>query len=114
MTSKPVRDGWHDLPSGGAVEIKDGIPVRVSDKARSSLDENEILAEAAQLTGMYLTWQTLRRPGNYSEWSLAHVLVGACELCAEEVGVRWMKYVVDDSPAWVGEECAGDSPEIKR
>ncbi len=128
MTSKPVRDGWHDLPSGGAVEMKDGIPVRVSDKANWILDDNKILAEAAQQTGMKLTWAgrgrsqrwrsnnllTMFRLGNYSRWCLARVLVEACELCGDEVGVRWMKAIGDDSPAWVGEECARDSPELER
>ena len=41
---------------GGAVEMKGGIPVRVSDKGHPTLDETKILSAAAQLTGMKLTW----------------------------------------------------------
>ena len=49
-------DGWHDLPGGGAVEIVGGVPVRITDKGRWNLDENTLLAEAAELTGLQLTW----------------------------------------------------------
>jgi len=118
-------DGWHDLPGGGAVEIDDGIPVRITDKGRWNLDEDTILAEAAGLTGMQLTWTWSRGPrwrrngllamfrrGTLEHWRLARVLVGVCELCGDEVGVRWMKVTDGTQPGWVGESCARDSPEV--
>jgi len=120
-------DGWHDLPGGGAVEIVGGFPVRITDKGRWNLDENTLLAEAAELTGMQLTWTHNRgsrwrrngllamfRPGTASHWSLARVFVCACELCGDEVGVRWMKVIGETAPGWVGESCARDSPEVVR
>jgi len=120
-------NGWHDLPGGGAVEIKDGVPVRITDKGRWNLDENTILAEAAKLTGMHLTWTwgrasrwrhnsflTIFHRWSTHHWSLARVFVGACELCGDEVGARWMKVIGEDSPSWIGEDCARDSPEIEK
>jgi hypothetical protein len=123
----PTSDGWHDLPSGGAVELKDGVPVRITDKGNGSFDENKILAEAAELTECKLTWSLDRatrwrrnsllsvfRRGLIWSWCLARVLRDACELCGNEVGVRWMKVVDQQSPGWVGEDCARDSDEVER
>jgi hypothetical protein len=123
-----LRDGWHDLPGGGAVEMKGGIPVRVSDKGHRTLDEAKILSAAAQLTGTKLTWGggdrakrwrpnnllTVFRRDNFSEWCLARVLVAVCELCGDEVGTRWVKLVGESDPGWVGESCARESSEIER
>jgi len=54
------------------------------------------------------------RPGTRSHWRLARVLLAACELCGDEVGVRWMKVVGETASGWVGESCARDSPEVVR
>ena len=125
--ARPTSDGWHDLSSGGAVELKGGIPVRITDKGNWTLDENKILAEAAELTEAKLTWNSDRarrwrhnsllstfRPGLTWQWCLARVLRDACELCGNEVGVRWMKVIDQRSPGWVGEDCARESPEVER
>lgn len=123
MADAPKGDGWHDLPSGGAVELEDGIPVRITDKGAWSLDENKILAEAAELTGCKLTWNLDRarrwrhntllsvfRAGLIWRWCLARVLRDACEECGTEVGVRWMR-LAGQQPRWVGEDCARDAPD---
>ena len=121
-------DGWHDLPGGGAVEIKESIPVRVSDKGNWTLEETAILAAAARHSGMKLTWATddrstrwrrdsilsVLRGGNVWSWCYARVLRVACELCGQEPGTQLRKIVGQDELAWVGEECAKDDPEVER
>jgi hypothetical protein len=54
------------------------------------------------------------RRGDFSNWRGARVLREACDLCGEEVGVRWMKLVGTDDPGLFGEACARHSPEIER
>ena len=30
----PLREGWNEMPCGGAVRVKDGVPLEVSDQGR--------------------------------------------------------------------------------
>jgi hypothetical protein len=113
-----LTDGWNDLPSGGVVQVKDGIPLQVSDKGRWNLEETQILAEAAKLTGSKITWRRLERWRRWQEagllsifsesnryrWSCAEVVREVCELCGSEVGSKWVRLQGQD--VWSCESCA--------
>jgi hypothetical protein len=127
MKRDPARNGWLDLPGGGAVELKDGVPVRVSDKGRWGLDENRILSDAAAQTGVKLTWAYLNRskrwrygnffrsflPGNAWDWCIASVLRAGCDLCASGAGVKWVPLSGEEVPAWVCEPCSRTAADIQ-
>ena len=114
----PLGDGWHDLPGGGAVKMKGGFPVQVTDKGHWNLDENGILAEAARKTGMKLTWGTQDRTKRWRRgstlklflgfdvwrWSFATVLLAPCEECGNDAGIKWVE-VPGGPPWWICERC---------
>ncbi|MDC0748672.1 hypothetical protein [Polyangium mundeleinium] len=113
------KDGWHDLPSGGAVEIQNGFPVRVSDKARWNLEETRILEEAKAFANAKLTWAirdrsrrwtkaalwTIFKAPDRARWNFAGVLPGACERCGEEAGIRFIERAPGEEHEWIGEAC---------
>ena len=122
-----LAEGWHDLASGGAVEIQRGIPIRITDKGSGDLDEHQIFAEAAAMTGMRLTL-TLARAGRWRRdrlrslfrrdkrwrWSYAVVLRAPCEICGVEAGVCWAKERGVEPLSWVDDDCARNSPDVER
>lgn len=101
---KTRRDKWQDLPHGGAMRSEADIPVAVSDKGAWQLDENRILSDAQEVSGMKLTWMHLSRarrwqkapitavilPGDEWNWSVAKVTLAACDSCGVEAGKRWI------------------------
>jgi hypothetical protein len=118
-TDYPLRDGWNEMPCGGAVRVKDGVPLEVSDQGRWNLDEAQILAEAAKLTGCKINWYNLDRwrrwrgpgplsvfsEGNRYRWSVAKVALEPCEECGSAAGETWVQR--GDEAAWLCRACAG-------
>ncbi|PJZ28041.1 hypothetical protein CH378_19920 [Leptospira kmetyi] len=113
-------NGWHDLPSGGTVEIKAGIPFQVSDKGFWNLEETQILTEAATFTNTRLEWATAERssrwksasiwapfktPYEQRHWAFAKVLRAGCEKCGNEVGVRFHTSRLSEKVEWVCDKC---------
>lgn len=118
-----ANDGWYDLPSGGKIHLRSGVPVEVSDAGRWDLDERQILAEAAHFVDMPLLWAELDRSkrwhhtglvslfkqSNEWRWCVARVLREACELCGNEVGMEWVTVPGEPQRVWIGENCARDA-----
>jgi hypothetical protein len=115
-----LKNGWHDLPCGGSVEVEDRIPIRVSDKGWWNLDENQILGEAAKLTGTKLTWGDLDRSRRWTKaglrgifsgsdkwrWCFAKVLLAPCDMCGDDAGVRWILLPGEELRRWSCEACS--------
>ena len=123
MSDIPIlNDGWYDLPSGGAVQIKNGIPIKVSDKGRWDLEEGQILAEVVEFTESKITWRDLdrskrwRKAGLFSiltksdrwRWNLANVIRMACENCGCDVGTCWVQPPDQENTMWICDACARD------
>jgi hypothetical protein len=118
---KTQRERWQDLPHGGAMRREADIPVAVSDKGAWQLDENRILSDAQEVSGIKLTWLHLSRAlrwqkapitaviltGQEWSWSVAKVTLAACDSCGIEVGNRWITEANTAEQAWVCEKCAG-------
>jgi len=115
-----LRDGWNELPCGGAVRVKNDVPVEVSDQGRWNLDEGQILTEAGKVTSSKITWFSLHRwqrwqapgllsifsRGNMYRWSVAKVVPEACEQCGCKAGVKWVQAGLGDEVVWCCEACA--------
>lgn len=115
-----MADGWQDLPGGGNVRMKNGRPTHVGDKGRWALDENQILSEAAAVTGMKLTWATLDRSSRwhrpslisaltmsqYSQACIAAVLPAGCDRCGSDVGIDWAVPPGESRPMWCCRKCS--------
>ncbi len=114
-----ANDGWHDLPGGGSIEIKSGIPTRISDKGRWDLDENQLLEEASEYARMKLAWKNLDRSGRWrrvgltrfllglddGRWRFAAVLRAGCDICGNDIGVQWIQVTGECFPSWVCASC---------
>ncbi len=117
MTNK---DGWLDLPSGGAVEIQDGAPVRITDNGNYRVDDSQLLREAEMATDTSLRWRWLERSRRWrSRWlaalirrdppfrtDVAEVIRNACSVCGSEVGERNVRPDQGGPVEWAGEQCA--------
>jgi hypothetical protein len=113
-------DGWYDLPGGGNVEINNGYPIHVGDRGRWTLDESQILLEAATASDMKLTWANLDRSKRWRRLSLIKVLTGSeysqaciaavlragCDRCGSDVGIRWIRRPSENTPIWCCQKCA--------
>lgn len=113
------NNNWIDLPHGGAMRTENGIPVEVSDKGASHLDEIQILQNAEEISGIKLTWMYLNRARRWKEtsifsifrrgaeadWNMAKVLSFACEACGVEKGKRWFGEFDDRNRVWVCDGC---------
>jgi len=115
-----LKDGWLDLPSGGAVEVRDGVPVRVTDNGNYRLDDWQILREAAAATNTELTF---RRQGRSERWrkrgigqifdargiyrpEVADVLRNACTACGSAVGEEKVTPDNGGPVEWACRQCA--------
>ena len=114
-----IEDGWLELPCGGAVEVRDGVPVRVTDNGNYRLDDRQILQEAAAATGTQLKW---REQGRSRRWrsrlgfifdakgtyrkEVAGVLRDACTVCGLEVGESNVTPENGGPVEWAGQQCA--------
>lgn len=116
-----LKDGWLDLPSGGSVEIRDGIPVRVTDNERYMMDDGQILREAAEATQSQLVWahtdrsRRWRRRGLFEMLAeertsfrkqVAEVLRDACSNCGVNVGERKVQPDGGYPIEWACRRCA--------
>lgn len=117
---KALPDGWHDLPNGGALMIKNGWPFMITDKGAWSIDELSLLREAENFSGFKLNYTCSRarrwRQSRIIEalfkikgigwnWCLAKVFSGACERCGDEAGSFWWPDPEGGSDYWIGTGC---------
>ena len=117
---------WHDLPNGGAMRCEFRVPVEVADKGAWQLDENRILTDAKEVSGVKLTWMHLSRaerwqktpfmavlrPNGGWNWCIAKVVPAACDSCGVEVGVRWVCEVGSLYQLWFCKTCARPLPAL--
>ena len=118
-----LRDGWHDLPSGGRVRVRNGIPTVITDRGHYNLAEDSLLVEAEGVTCTKLTWRSLDRSRRWGTkrliyifsgfdkrgWSFAKVLPAACEICGIEAGNRWSRVKDQDQRVWCCPSCSSGS-----
>jgi hypothetical protein len=98
------------------------VPTKVSDKGAWQLDENSILADAQEASGVKLTWKRLNRAERWQKtsltavfrlcdewnWCIAEVLPAACESCGVDAGERTIVDPRTLEELWVCEACAHD------
>jgi hypothetical protein len=92
-----MNNGVHRLPCGATLEIRGGVPVRVSHQNNSELEESVILREAEELAGVPLHFRHRRGRRwrrSWFEWFWpgkkavrALLVVGPCVFCGDESGV---------------------------
>jgi hypothetical protein len=132
MRPRPqLAEGWHDLPGGGSVEIKDGFPFQICDKGDDNLNENSILAEAADYTETKLQWRSdgrarrwyqsslvhllfdvIKQVPDHQFWSYSKIILDVCHSCGDAIGVQWINRPTEPFRQWVCEACALEEAEL--
>ena len=118
---KHLTDGWHDLPNGGALLIKNGRPNRITDKGRWTIDEFSLFEEAENLTGFKLKYSYDRskrwKAASLFEvlfknvdmnWCFANIYPDVCARCADNAGSYWWQESEDEPDYWICGDCKDD------
>ena len=116
-----LSDGWHSLPIGGALLVKSGRPIRVTDKGDWTIDELSLLREAESFTGFKLNYTYARgkrwRDSSLSEvlfkkvgstWSFANIYSGVCFRCGDDAGSYWWQESEGGHEYWICSDCKED------